>query len=116
MNRFFFVFLCLSLIALFSEKAPAQDGPPPTPEIVNAAAAAQTPTVDGPFQPTWDSLKQNYTAPQLASVSAGSPRSPSAGIAGTVARRSMATAFSMLIDARRSVPASRRLASTVAGG
>ena len=64
MNRFFFVFLCLSLAALFSDKALAQDGPPTTPEIVNAAAAAKTPTSDGPFQPTWESIKQNYTAPQ----------------------------------------------------
>ena len=31
---------------------------------MNAAAAAKTPTADGPFQPTWDSLKQNYTVPQ----------------------------------------------------
>jgi alpha-L-fucosidase len=39
-------------------------GPKVTPEIVSAAAAASTPTADGPFQPTWESIQQNYAFPQ----------------------------------------------------
>jgi alpha-L-fucosidase len=38
--------------------------PPATPQIVEAAAAAKTPVADGPFQPTWESIRQNYKVPQ----------------------------------------------------
>ena len=44
--------------------ATAQSGPQVTPEIVAAAAAAKTPVAPGPFQPTWDSIRANYTVPQ----------------------------------------------------
>ncbi len=39
-------------------------GPPTTPAIVDAAAAAETPVAPGPFQPTWESLKANYHMPE----------------------------------------------------
>src|SRR5664280_1926647 len=42
----------------------AQSGPQVTPEIVAAAAAAKTPVAPGPVQPTWDSIRENYTVPQ----------------------------------------------------
>ncbi|MGA2233124.1 MAG: alpha-L-fucosidase [Tepidisphaeraceae bacterium] len=51
-------------LALLPRVARAQSGPPVTPEIVAAAAAAKTPIADGPVQPTWDSIRANYTVPQ----------------------------------------------------
>jgi alpha-L-fucosidase len=51
-------------LALLPRLARAQSGPPVTPEIVAAAAAAKTPIADGPVQPTWDSIRANYTVPQ----------------------------------------------------
>jgi len=42
----------------------AQSGPQTTPEIVAAAAAAKTPVAAGPFEPTWDSIREHYTVPQ----------------------------------------------------
>jgi alpha-L-fucosidase len=42
----------------------AQSGPQATPEIVAAAAAAKTPVAPGPFEPTWDSIREHYTVPQ----------------------------------------------------
>lgn len=39
-------------------------GPPVTPEIVAAAAAATTPLADGPFDPTWASIRALYHVPQ----------------------------------------------------
>jgi alpha-L-fucosidase len=64
-----FVSLKLALLALASiilspQIVAAQQGPPVTPEIVAAAAAAKTPLADGPVQPTWESIRANYTVPQ----------------------------------------------------
>ena len=42
----------------------AQSGPQATPEIVAAAAGAKTPVVSGPFEATWDSIREHYTVPQ----------------------------------------------------
>lgn len=42
----------------------AQSAPPTTPAIVNQATAAGAPVPPGPFAPTWDSLKTNYTVPE----------------------------------------------------
>lgn len=39
-------------------------GPPVTAEIVAKAAEAKTPVAPGPFEPTWDSIKANYTTPE----------------------------------------------------
>jgi alpha-L-fucosidase len=39
-------------------------GPPVTPEIVEQAAAAKTSAAPGPVQPTWESIKENYTTPE----------------------------------------------------
>jgi alpha-L-fucosidase len=58
------VFLTLLLLALLPRLAAAQSGPPVTPEIVAAAAAAKTPVAPGPVQPTWDSIRANYSVPQ----------------------------------------------------
>ena len=44
--------------------AHAQSGPQATPEIVAAAAAAKTPVAPGPYEPTWDSIREHYTVPQ----------------------------------------------------
>jgi alpha-L-fucosidase len=57
------LFALLLALAL-PNSARAQQGPPVTPEIVAAAAAAKTPTVPGPIQPTWDSIRDHYTVPQ----------------------------------------------------
>lgn len=60
----------LAVGALFINPAAAQDhgfgmGPPTTPSIVAAAnAAVAKPMTPGPFQPTWDSVKTNYTTPK----------------------------------------------------
>ena len=51
-------------LAILPSFAAAQSGPQATPEIVAAAAAAKTPVVPGPFQPTWDSIREHYTVPQ----------------------------------------------------
>ena len=52
------------LLAMLPRLAAAQSGPPVTPEIVAAAAAAKTPVAPGPVQPTWDSIRANYSVPQ----------------------------------------------------
>ena len=54
----------LLALAWLPQFATAQSGPPATPEIVAAAAAAKTPVVPGPFEPTWDSIREHYTVPQ----------------------------------------------------
>jgi alpha-L-fucosidase len=41
----------------------AQDGPHTTPEIVAQAAAAGRAIPPGKFQPTWDSIRTNYSTP-----------------------------------------------------
>ena len=41
----------------------AQSGPRTTPEIVAQAAAAGAPVPPGPFAPTWDSIRTNYSMP-----------------------------------------------------
>ena len=62
-NRQLGIFAILSVaIPLFPARA--QSGPPATPEIVAAAAAAKTPVAPGPFEPTWDSIREHYTVPQ----------------------------------------------------
>ena len=61
--RHFGLFAVLSVTVL-GLPALAQSGPPATPEIVAAAAAAKTPVAPGPFEPTWDSIREHYTVPQ----------------------------------------------------
>lgn len=39
-------------------------GPPTPPEIVAAAAAAAPPVAEGPFRPTWDSIREHYRVPR----------------------------------------------------
>jgi alpha-L-fucosidase len=39
-------------------------GPPSSPEIVAAAAAARMPIASGPFEPTWESIRSNYRVPR----------------------------------------------------
>ena len=56
--------LTLLVLAAMPRLARAQSGPPVTPEIVAAAAAAKTPVAPGPVQPTWDSIRANYSVPQ----------------------------------------------------
>ena len=56
--------LAVLFIAAMPRPAAAQSGPPATPEIVAAAAAAKTPVAPGPFVPTWDSIREHYTVPQ----------------------------------------------------
>jgi alpha-L-fucosidase len=51
-------------IAMLPRLALAQSGPQASPEIVAAAAAAKTPVAPGPFEPTWDSIREHYTVPQ----------------------------------------------------
>jgi alpha-L-fucosidase len=51
-------------IATLAGIAHAQSGPQTTPAIVDAAAAAKTPVAPGPFEPTWDSIREHYTVPQ----------------------------------------------------
>jgi alpha-L-fucosidase len=57
-------FLTTASLTALPNIAAAQSGPPVTPEIVAAAAAAKTPVADGPVQPTWDSIAANYQVPQ----------------------------------------------------
>jgi alpha-L-fucosidase len=52
------------LLAGMLSHATAQSGPPVTPEIVAAAAAAKTPVAPGPIEPNWDSVRANYKVPQ----------------------------------------------------
>jgi len=47
----------------FVSTANAQDGPHTTPEIVARAAAAGAAIPAGKFQPTWDSIRTNYSTP-----------------------------------------------------
>ncbi len=57
--------ICAAIsIATVPQLAHAQSGPPATPEIVAAAAAAKTPVAPGPYEPTWDSIREHYTVPQ----------------------------------------------------
>jgi alpha-L-fucosidase len=66
--------VALSLVAALPRPAAAQAqarkdegfgmGPPATPEIVAAAAAAKTPVAQGPFEPTWDSIREHYKVPR----------------------------------------------------
>ncbi len=63
------VFSILALLGSIPGPAVAADssfgmGPPATPAIVAAAAAAKTPQASGPFEPTWDSIGKNYKVPQ----------------------------------------------------
>jgi len=55
--------LAAVVLASWREKAAAQSGPPTTPEVVNAAAAAKPDICDGPVHPTWDSIRANYKVP-----------------------------------------------------
>jgi len=57
-------FFTLFLLTLLPRPAVAQSGPQVTPEIVAAAAAAKTPVAPGPVQPTWESIRANYSVPQ----------------------------------------------------
>jgi len=59
-----FTLLSTLSVAMLPQLAPAQSGPQVTPEIVAAAAADKTPIAPGPVQPTWDSIRENYTVPQ----------------------------------------------------
>ena len=64
--------LLMTLFAVLPGRAPAQEsqdasfgmGPPVTREIVAAAAAARTPTAPGPFEPSWDSIREHYQVPR----------------------------------------------------
>jgi alpha-L-fucosidase len=56
--------LTLLVLATLPRLAVAQSGPQVTPEIVAAAAAAKTPVAPGPVQPTWESIRANYSVPQ----------------------------------------------------
>jgi alpha-L-fucosidase len=59
------IFFCVLLLtAVFLSPLYAQSGPRTTPEIVAQAAAAGAPIPPGPFAPTWNSLKINYTVPE----------------------------------------------------
>ena len=60
MKKLFCVLLPLSI---FFSSLFAQSGPRTTPEIVAQAAAAGVKIPAGPFAPTWDSLKTNYSVP-----------------------------------------------------
>jgi alpha-L-fucosidase len=69
--KFFSAALLFLLFATFSmEISRAQErdfgmGPPTTPAIVAAAnAAVAKPMAPGPFQPTWDSVRENYQTPK----------------------------------------------------
>jgi alpha-L-fucosidase len=64
MRTALFCVLAILLGGTLSRIAAAQQGPPVTPEIVAAAAAAKTPVAPGPVQPTWDSVREHYTVPQ----------------------------------------------------
>ena len=57
-------FLTILALATLPQAAAAQSGPQVTPEIVAAAAAAKTPVAPGPVEPTWDSIRANYSVPQ----------------------------------------------------
>ena len=63
-------FIAILTVLAFLQRTTAQQnrfgmGPPTTPEIVAAAnAAVAKPMAPGPFQPTWDSVKENYQVPQ----------------------------------------------------
>lgn len=59
-----FVLSTILCLGVSTRTAPAQSGPPVTPEIVAAAAAAKTPIAEGPIEPTWGSIRGNYTVPQ----------------------------------------------------
>ncbi len=62
MNRLFCVLLVSSLF--LCPPIYAQDGPHTTREIVAQAAAAGAAIPPGPFAPTWDSIRTNYTMPE----------------------------------------------------
>src|ERR1700677_1839189 len=64
-NRPILTIICAALIvAMLLQRTLAQSGPQTTPEVVPAAAAAKTPVAPGPFEPTWDSIREHYTVPQ----------------------------------------------------
>jgi len=58
------VVLAISLMPAALRLAVAQSGPPVSPGIVLAAAAAKTPVANGPVQTDWASIRANYTVPQ----------------------------------------------------
>jgi alpha-L-fucosidase len=58
-----FGFCLLALLPVLALPAFAQTGPDATPEIVAQAAAAGMAVPPGKFQPTWDSLRTNYSVP-----------------------------------------------------
>src|SRR6202142_1133864 len=49
---------------LNDEVASSRMSPPTSQAIVDAAAAASTSVAPGPYEPTWDSLKANYSLPE----------------------------------------------------
>jgi alpha-L-fucosidase len=54
-----------ALLAWLPTSAHGQSGPDKTAAVVAAAnAAVTTPLPDVPFQPIWDSIRQNYKMPQ----------------------------------------------------
>lgn len=57
------LFCALLLPSVFLSPLFAQSGPRTTPEIVAQAAAAGAPIPPGPFAPTWDSIRTNYSMP-----------------------------------------------------
>jgi alpha-L-fucosidase len=61
MKKFIYVLL---LSSVCNHPLFAQSAPPTTPAIVDQAAAAGAPIPPGPFAPTWDSLRTNYTVPE----------------------------------------------------
>jgi alpha-L-fucosidase len=58
------LFITLAFAAMISTRAIAQDGPHTTRAIVAQAAAAGATIPPGPFAPTWDSIRTNYTMPE----------------------------------------------------
>jgi alpha-L-fucosidase len=62
-NRWIFLLFSAVVFAILPTAASAQSGPPTTPEIVNAAAAAKPDICNGPVQPTWESIRANYHVP-----------------------------------------------------
>lgn len=62
-TRWACVLFTTAVITSLPSPAAAQSGPRTTPEIVNAAAAAKPDICPGPVQPTWDSIRTNYTVP-----------------------------------------------------
>lgn len=57
------LFCVLLLASVFLSPLFAQSGPNASPAIVAQAAAAGAPVPPGPFAPTWDSIRANYSMP-----------------------------------------------------